>query len=80
MTPWVWIGKMKDAYSSGPGTNNIVRNNLIVLLKASLNGYKSIIDDGVNTTLENNNIIPTNSISQYFIDYSKSLTISLTRI
>ncbi|MEN8116245.1 MAG: choice-of-anchor Q domain-containing protein [Bacteroidota bacterium] len=65
MTPWVWVGKMKDAHGGGPSSDNVVRNNLIIESRAG----RIIIDDGTNTSVENNLEVPTTSISNYFIDY-----------
>ena len=68
MTPWIWIGPLKSDRGSGPSNDNIIRNNLITQSKAGFAGYKSILDEGVNTIVENNVEVPTVQKDTYFVD------------
>lgn len=71
LTPWIWIGKEKEKYGAGPSIDNTIRNNLVI--EAVTVNEKlmttSIIDDGTNTKVENNIIIPLSSIDDYFVDF-----------
>ncbi len=66
MTPWIWIGPLKDDRGDGPSNDNIIRNNLIIQSKAGFNGNKAIYDQGVNTLVQNNTILPTGQEGSFF--------------
>lgn len=69
MTPWIWVGPLKSDRGSGPSNDNIIRNNLLTQSKAGFAGYKSILDEGVNTIVENNIEVPTTQKDVYFVDF-----------
>ncbi len=68
MTPWIWIGPLKEDRGGGPSGDNIIRNNLIIQSKAGFNGNQSIYDQGENTLIQNNREIPTGQEGSYFFN------------
>ena len=68
MTPWIWVGPLKDDRGGGPSNNNIIRNNLIIQSNAGFNGNQSIYDQGENTLIQHNQEIPAGQENNWFTD------------